>query len=138
MTQGSPEHQVSNRAAKCPVVAGTTADTCSDGACVPGASPTCEEVAFDLSFENVSALSWSPRIPATTYALYRGMIDSGAWSFNQTCLEPFLDAPTAEDTQTPVSGRIFYYLVSEKTSCCEGILGLTSSAVLRPNSSPCP
>jgi hypothetical protein len=70
--------------------------------------------------------------------VYRGFFDSGAWSYNQTCFAQEVAGSSTTDSDTPISGRTFYYLVTRvRPPCSESSLGF-GTAGERPNSSPCP
>ncbi len=113
----------------------------SDGDGHGNACPPCDpppEVALDLALTDAATLSWSPSPAASSYALYRGSIDGGAWAFDHSCREPALPGPGATDASAPSLGTAFYYLVSGRNACGEGTLGTTSADDPRPNAAPCP
>lgn len=113
-------------------------DSDGDGrgdACASCAPP---EVAAGLTFADQQTLAWSPDAASVTYALYRGMIDGGAWTYDHACLAPWLTAAGATDATNPAGAVSFYYLVSGRNACGEGPLGAASSGQPRPNMSPCP
>ena len=61
------------------------------------------------------------------------------WTYNHVCFVEGLTAQSAADGETPLSGELFYYLVTgDDASCPESTLGPDSDGVDRPNASPCP
>jgi hypothetical protein len=101
--------------------------------------PVCTppELGQTLVFLDSQTLSWSASGVASSYNLYRGSIDGGAWTFDHVCLAPALLSPGATDAGMPPTGRAFYYLVSARNACGDSSLGVTSSGQQRPNLSPC-
>jgi hypothetical protein len=104
-------------------------DACSGCTAIP-------EAATDLVFTSVQNLSWTATDGTPSYNLYRGST-GGPFSFNHTCLQRALTTPGATDAAMPPLASIFYYLVSGRSLCAEGGLGLTASGQPRPNPSPC-
>lgn len=98
--------------------------------------PPISETATDLAFTSVQNLSWTATPGVPTYNLYRGTTGA-AFTFNHTCLQRALSTPGATDAATPPMSSAFYYLVSGRSNCAEGGLGLTASGQPRPNLSPC-
>jgi hypothetical protein len=96
------------------------------------------EVALDLRLTGSATLAWTASAAASSYALYRGTIDGGAWIFDHACREAALPEPAASDGSAPAPGTAFYYLVSGRNACGEGTLGRTSAGAPRPNPAPCP
>jgi hypothetical protein len=105
-------------------------------------SPPCSippELGASLEFRSADTLAWKTSPAASTYNLYRGTIDGAPWSYDHTCLASGLTSPNAGDASVPSSpGRAFYYLVSIRNDCGEGLLGYDSKGQPLPNNSPCP
>jgi hypothetical protein len=121
-----------------------TTDSClaSTGQCVnlavPFGLPT-------LSLAGPASLSWDGP-PGTTWNTYRGTIPatlmgSRRQTYDHECLETldFLeDGPRQSlDPGLPPPGAAFYYFVTERNSCGEGLPGFDSNGTPVPNASPC-
>jgi len=119
--------QCSFRVMRC--VAGTLA-------CVADAG-TAPEVCRDLAFSDETTLTWSAMTGISSYAVYRGTILM-PWIDTHVCLMASMPAAGAVDSDKPATGAIYYYMVSGRNSCGQGILGYSSSGETRPNVDPCP
>ncbi len=84
-----------------------------------------------------ATLSWSSLPQANVFNIYRGAI-TGAFAYNQTCLESASLDTAAQDAGVPAVGSVFYYLISAVNGCGEGSLGRASDGSERPNTAPCP
>jgi hypothetical protein len=83
-----------------------------------------------------ATISWTD--PPGAYNVYRGSrAPLAAFAYNQTCLSTNDLANSTVDTDTPLPGQLFYYLVSRVATCGESSLGTDGSGTTRPNSSPC-
>jgi len=100
---------------------------------------TPSEVAADsLDLMDAQTITWLSSGQASSYDLYRGMINGSSWSFNQVCLQAELPGSQGTDSGEPLIGEAFYYLVLGRNGCGEGSLGMTSQGQNRPNPQPCP
>jgi hypothetical protein len=124
----------------CPVVFNPDQkDTDGDGA--GDACPACNPpppVAADLAFTDQQGLAWSASPGVSTYNVYRGTADGGAWAYDHACFVSGLTTTAAIDAAIPPAGTASYYLVSGRNDCGEGSLGADSQGDLRPNPLPCP
>jgi Bacterial pre-peptidase C-terminal domain/Thrombospondin type 3 repeat len=113
------------------------ADHDGRGDACPGCDPPAE-VASGLLFLDGRSLVWPEETTATSYSLYRGTVDGGAWTYDQACLQGSLPIAAAADDSLPGAGTAFYYLVGARNSCGEGGLGVDSAGDPRPNDAACP
>ncbi len=90
-----------------------------------------------LQFLDADTLDWNGAPSATHFNLYRDAL--GALPAYGTCLQPDLPSSTADDTDLPLSGSGFFYLVTARNRLDEeGTLGQDSTGLPRPNTGPCP
>jgi hypothetical protein len=98
-------------------------------------APFCVALSMDPVSIGVDAC-----YPFDTFDVYRGEvgIDLPAGSSGQ-CLQTGLTASsTIQDSDNPLPGSAFFYLVTGRTASLEGALGFGSSGLRRPNNAPCP
>jgi hypothetical protein len=130
---------------------GHLVDSCEPGEpfpeqCGDGLDSDCDglldnsgpEVALDLVFVDQVTLIWTASPEVTTYALYRGHLLVSGWAFDHVCQASPLGSPSAVDTEEPVLGEGYFYLVAGRNGCGEGGVGFTSTLEDRPIPSPCP
>ena len=67
-------------------------------------------------------LTWTAESPFTAWNLYRGSV-TRPFTYNEGCLEAWIETPTAVDSGVPASGVTFYYLVSATNGCEETASG---------------
>jgi hypothetical protein len=103
-------------------------------------SSTCQprDMGASLLFQNAQTFAWSAAPEATSYNVYRGAMQTGAFGLNQACFAPGLAGTTTNDATVPPTGTGLYYLVAMKNACGEGSLGVGSSGSQAPNPLPCP
>jgi hypothetical protein len=65
------------------------------------------------------------------------MAEDAAWSYNQTCLQTGVVGNSASDSDIPLPGQLFFYLVTRANACGESSLGSQSSGAERPNTAAC-
>ena len=76
---------------------------------------------------------------AGSYRAYRGSRTGAAgFAFNHACFFTSFTGSQFSDSEVPLKGAGYYYLVSGSNLCGESDLGSASSGTLRPNSAPCP
>jgi subtilisin family serine protease len=92
----------------------------------------------DVTASGTGTFAWTPLGTANTYNAYRGSLLLKAPGYYGTCLAWGLPSATFSDTASPPTGAGYFYHVTGVWNGIEGILGYTSSGVLRVNSSPCP
>lgn len=107
-------------------------DVC-EGLCEPPG-----EVAGDIAFVDDVTFGWTGSAGVTSYEVYRGNLDGGAWAYDHACFESGLIDPLASDVGVPIENLGFYYLVSGRNACGAGTLGAGEQGEERPNSAPCP
>jgi hypothetical protein len=117
----------------------TAGDVCSSGTCngtpVPPPAVINNSVRVDKAPTNAT-ISWND--PPGGYDVYRGAkAAAAAWSYNQTCLGNGLSGSSLADTNMPLPGQLFFYLVSRADACGESSLGTDSAGAQRPNNSSC-
>ena len=84
-----------------------------------------------------TTISWTEVDPGP-FNVYRGFNDPGAFAYNHTCFAQEVAGSSTIDTDVPISGRTFYYLISRVAPpCLESSLGF-GTAGERPNTSACP
>jgi hypothetical protein len=66
------------------------------------------------------------------FNVYRGSLNGGAWSYDQTCFALLVAGPVT-DADLPPPGTAAFYVVTRVNACGESSLGDG-----RPNPSPCP
>jgi hypothetical protein len=91
----------------------------------------------DLRFTNGSTMAWTGSPLAVGYAVYRGGLATRPWVYDHSCLVAGITLLTVADTQTPLPGSGFYYLVGGSNAAGVGTLGTGSSGVPRPIPSGC-
>jgi len=102
-----------------------------------GETGTAPEICRDLAFSDETTLTWSAMTGISSYAVYRGTI-LVPWIDTHVCLMASMPAAGAVDSDMPATGSIYYYMISGRNSCGQGILGYSSSGETRPNVDPCP
>lgn len=96
------------------------------------------EVGPTIELAASSGITWQPIPQATGYGLYRGLIvPTAPFSYDQTCLAPWLPGTEFSDPDTPPPGASFRYLVTGSNCFGEGPLGTDAGGDARPNTSPC-
>jgi hypothetical protein len=84
-----------------------------------------------------ATISWTD-LPGP-YSVYRGTRSGGSpWAYNQTCHDPRINASSAADSENPLIGTMFFYLVTRLGACGESIPGQDSGGQPNPNPFPCP
>jgi hypothetical protein len=107
-----------------------------DSAFLPAYRPPGE--ALGLRFSNKTTLVWNPEPSIGKYEVYRGLISSlpGTWG---ACFASSLASESAPDTQVPVKGTGYFYLVTARNRLGEeGTKGKRSNGSPRTNTNPCP
>src|SRR5258705_1217890 len=82
-----------------------------------------------------TTITWTD--PPGFYNVYRGSNGAGPWAYNQICLSTSLSGTSAQDTDVPLPGQLFFYVVSRVDTCNESSLGTDSSGTDRPNPNAC-
>jgi hypothetical protein len=117
----------------------TVGDVCSAGTCVgvPGPPSEVNDSVRVTKVGPVATISWT-HSPGP-FQVYRGLrLQTGPWSYNQTCFDPDTTGPTT-DASIPAAGNSDYYLVSRKNACNqESVLGRNSLGEPATNPFPCP
>src|SRR5262249_46550313 len=119
---------------------------CDPAEFCPGDGASCPPDAFNqnapvgtLSLSHAAGtttISWTEVEPGP-FNVFRGFHDAGAWAYNHTCFDTGVAGSSTTDTDDPISGRTFYYLVSRvRPPCAESSLGF-GTAGERPGAS-CP
>ena len=65
----------------------------------------------------------------------RADLEAGHYGSSQACSLP---TPAWVETEEPLAGEVWFYLVSAANSAGEGILSLPTDRILRQPLSPCP
>jgi len=115
-----------------------------DVACDGGSSPS-----FSIRFPSKTTMVWDPVTDAFLYNIYRGdisgLIDTipdgapdGGYGSCQNTNDPDPTDTTYPDTENPLSGEGFHYLVSYRLISGEAGLGARSDGVSRVADTPCP
>jgi hypothetical protein len=108
-------------------------------ACPPDAFDQNAPVGMTVTLDKTggTTITWTEVDPGP-FNVYRGFNDPGAFAYNHTCFAPEVAGSSTIDTDVPISGRTFYYLISRVAPpCLESSLGF-GTAGERPNTSPCP
>ncbi len=111
--------------------------------CAPGnpQNPVPPAVGDSLRLQQaggVTTLAWSDGGTPGPFRVYRGWRKPGiAWDYNQVCLGPAVETPSATDGALPRPYTMFWYLVT-RTGCGESGCGQASSGAPIPNDDPCP
>lgn len=75
----------------------------------------------DVAAGDVLTIAWEALVPTgRAYNVYRGTFGSGPFAYNETCWLAETPQTQATDTDVPLSGEGFYYLVGAKNGCGEG------------------
>jgi len=87
--------------------------------------------------------TWDPKPCATVYNVYRETspllrCGGGVACSYGPCQWSGLVAENAVDATRPLPGKVQYYLITGENLSGEGTMGMTSTAMPRPNVSPCP
>ena len=78
-------------------------------------------------------------IQGHTSNVYRGELSLGAvWAYDQTCWLAETPGTEYEETERPLSGELFYYLVSARNTCGDSHLGLSNPGGERSVTIACP
>jgi len=123
-----PAETCSGKAAECP------ADV------VTGSQPVGDSVRLVQNHTtSTTTIAWTEGGSAP-FSVYRGAhVGELPWAYNQGCFEDQVFAQSVTDTANPLTGQVYFYLVTRtETPCTESSLGLTSAGAERPNTSPCP
>jgi subtilisin-like proprotein convertase family protein len=116
-----------------------TNDACTSGACVgtPTPAPTRINNTVHVNKTPTNAtITWTD--PPGSYNLYRGSkAANAAFAYNHACKSSNVIGNSTADTDTPLPGQLFYYLVSRVDTCRESDLGTNSAGTVRPNSNAC-
>jgi hypothetical protein len=93
----------------------------------------------NLGFDDAVTLIWDPEGSVGDYNLYRGGLGHPFDANYGACLQPGLTGETAIDSDTPVTGAAFFYLVTARNRLAEeGTKGFDSAGVEHANPVPCP
>ncbi len=85
-----------------------------------------------------TTIAWSDDGVTGPFRLYRGWRKpADAWDYNQTCVGGPIAGTSTTDALTPLTGDLFYYLVTRE-GCGESGMGLDGQGTPRPNDDPCP
>jgi hypothetical protein len=104
----------------------------------PATYPPPGEVAT-VTFTDSTTLVWTPEGSTGTYNLYRGLVTDLPGSYGACKLPANILGETATDTEVPLSGQCYFYLVTAENRLAEeGTKGTDSAGVEHPNPSPCP
>ena len=80
---------------------------------------------------------WNGTPLASTYNVYRGDIGLLNGTYYGTCFRQGLSSPAFTDTDTPIPGSGFFYLITGVKDGVEGLLGFKSDGSPEPNDAPC-
>jgi hypothetical protein len=104
----------------------------------PAAYPPPGEVAT-VTFSNKTTLTWTPEGSTGTYNLYRGVVTDLPGTYGACKTPANIVGQTITDTDVPLSGQCFFYLVTAENRITEeGTMGYASSGAEHPNATPCP
>ncbi|HKQ97838.1 MAG TPA: integrin alpha [Candidatus Polarisedimenticolia bacterium] len=107
---------------------------CDGSAPLPGAVNGSVRLAGDGSG---ATITWSDA--PGPFNVYRGSRTSGSpWNYNQTCHDSHVAASNTTDSENPLLGTVFFYLVTRVGACGESIPGQDSGGQSNPNPAPCP
>lgn len=92
---------------------------------------------LNMMFSDKVTFNWNAEASVGTYNVYRGDLADLASGYG-ACLSQGLNATLAIDTETPPSGRCYFYLVTAENRVAEeGTMGKRSDGTQRVNPSPC-
>jgi hypothetical protein len=93
---------------------------------------------LELRFDDGTTLSWHPERSVGSYMLYRDGVDTLAGDYG-SCLEPGITIASTNDSDTPVAGIAWFYLVTARNRLGEeGTKGFAGDGTERGNTAPCP
>jgi uncharacterized repeat protein (TIGR01451 family) len=106
----------------------TVDDTCTYGWCYGTQLPYPEEVPGLLVSRagTTATVSWSPGTGASWYDVLRGRTNTlpvGSDYSSETCVANDLTMTSAEDSETPPAGVVYWYLVRGESACGTGTCG---------------
>ncbi|HYV20524.1 MAG TPA: hypothetical protein VFC25_15995 [Verrucomicrobiae bacterium] len=105
---------------------------------VPAYPPPSEVTGLVFRPDNVT-MTWNVEPAAGTYQVYRDPLAQLLLGGTGTCWQSGLVAAQAVDSQVPVAGTGYFYLVTSRNSLSEeGTKGFGSNGLERPNPLPCP
>jgi hypothetical protein len=109
----------------------TVDDTCVDGLCSGTQLPYPEEVPGLLVSRagTTATVSWSPGTGASWYDVLRGRVATlpvGSDFSSETCIANDVTTTSADDSETPLAGVAYWYLVRGESACGMGTCGFRS------------
>jgi hypothetical protein len=105
---------------------------------VPAYPPPSEVTGVVFGPDNVT-MTWNVESAAGTYQVYRDPLVQLLLGGTGTCWQSGLIAAQAVDSQIPVAGTGYFYLVTSRNSLSEeGTKGFGSNGLERQNPLPCP
>jgi hypothetical protein len=107
--------------------------------CLP-LEPAASSIPLVIGFlhwtDDVQSFTWNADGQAAEYEVYRGTV-LGVDLYDHTCFQNGLVSNLSTDATIPLADEGFYYLVTGRNLCGEGLFG-DGQGVPRPNTAACP